>query len=241
MLARMLRLPADLRNRFDLSSLRRVVHAAAPCPVDVKRGIIDWWGPILDEYYSGTEGFGITYITSDEWLRHPGSVGRPILGEVHVVDDEGRELSVGEVGTVCFGDAGHARATFDDMGFIDAEGYLYLTDRRTHMIVSGGVNIYPREVEELLARHPAVDDVAVIGVPDDDFGEQVKALVQTATGVEGDDSLAADLLSFCHDHLAGFKCPRSIDFVVLPREPTGKLAKGPLRDRYWAGHTTRII
>lgn len=242
MLSRLLRLPVEFREQFDLTSLSRVVHAAAPCPVEVKRQVIDWWGPILDEYYSGSEGVGITYITSNEWLDHPGSVGRPILGTVHVLDDDGNELPAHEVGTIYFsGGATEGPATLDDMGYVDSDGYVYLTDRRTNMIVSGGVNIYPREIEEVLLQHPAVADVAVIGVPDGDFGEQVKALVQPAAESPADDSLADELMGWCRQRLAAYKCPRSVDFVELPREPTGKLPKGPLRERYWSGHQTRIV
>jgi fatty-acyl-CoA synthase len=259
MMLRLLRLPPKARDRYDLSSLRRVIHAAAPCPPQVKRGLIEWLGPIVDEYYSGTEGTGITYITSSEWLTHPGSVGRPILGEVGIFDDDGERLGTGKTGTVYFG-AGPAYvyrndsaataarvrpdgwSTLDDMGYVDADGYLYLTDRRTYMVVVGGVNVYPREVEDALLDHPAVADVAVLGVPDAEYGEQVKAVVEVEAGVVGGDALAEQLLAHCRERLSTVKVPRSIDFSdQLPRTETGKLRKGVLREQYWAGHETRIV
>jgi long-chain acyl-CoA synthetase len=257
MFIRLLRLPEAQRRAYDLSSLRSVIHAAAPCPPDVKEAMIRWLGPIVDEYYSGSEGSGITYLTSQEWLEHRGSVGRPILGEVSITDDDGRPLPAFEPGTIWFrggqryeyrGDPEATAAkrdrrgwtTLDDVGYLDRDGYLYLTDRRTHMIVSGGVNVYPLEAENVLAAHPAVDDVAVIGVPHPEFGEEVKAVV-VATG-DCDDALADELIAYCRAHLAHPKCPRSVDFVdELPRLATGKLAKHKLKDRYWAGHATRLL
>jgi fatty-acyl-CoA synthase len=257
MFVRLLRLPPDERDRYDVSSLRRVVHGAAPCPVDVKRQMIEWWGPIIDEYYSGTEDIGGTYITSPEWLEHPGSVGRPDV-ECHVVDEDGAELPPGRDGLVYFAggrgseyhDAPEETAsstndrgwrTLGDVGHLDDDGYLYLTDRAAHMIISGGVNIYPQEAENVLASHPDVLDVAVIGVPDAEMGECVLALVIAADG-DGGPALGAELVAHCRSRLAGFKCPQRVEFVDdLPRDPTGKLAKHRLRERYWQGHRTRIV
>lgn len=257
MLIRLLRLPAEERAAADLSSLRKVLHAAAPCPPDVKDELISWLGPIVDEYYSGSEGSGITYVTSTEWLAHRGSVGRPILGSVSITDDDGNELGVDEAGTIWFtggatyeyrGDPAATAArrdrrgwtTLDDVGYLDADGFLYLTDRRTHMIVTGGVNVYPREAEDVLSGHPRVDDVAVIGVPHPEFGEEVRAVVKPVG--RGDDALAAELIEHCRSRLAHLKCPRSVDFVDdLPRLPSGKLAKHVLKDRYWSDHPTRRI
>jgi long-chain acyl-CoA synthetase len=252
MFVRMLKLPDAERLRYDHSSLRAVVHAAAPCPVEVKRQMIDWWGPIVSEFYSATEGIGATFITAQDWLAHPGSVGKPMLGIAHVLDDGGDEAAAGEIGTIWF-EGGlpfeyhndpdktastmneKGWATVGDVGYVDDDGYLYLTDRRTFMIISGGVNIYPQEVENLLVTHPKVMDVAVIGVPSDDLGEEVKAVVQP---VEWDDAgpvLGQELVELCRSHLAAYKCPRSVDFdPELPRLDTGKLYKRLLRDRYWA-------
>jgi long-chain acyl-CoA synthetase len=261
MFVRMLKLPEERRARADTSSLEAVVHAAAPCPVDVKRRMIDWWGPIIHEYYAGTEGGGITWVTSAEWLDHPGSVGRFVLGAPHILDDDGRELPVGEPGVIWFeadtnhfeyhNDPAKTRETFNDrgwftlwdIGYLDAEGYLYLTDRKLYMIVSGGVNVYPQEAEDVLVMHPKVADVAVIGVPSDEMGQEVKAVVQPAAGVEPDASLESELIEFCRDHLAHYKCPRSVDFdPALPRLDTGKLYKRLLLDRYWSGRgASRIV
>ncbi|MCV7151305.1 AMP-binding protein [Mycolicibacterium pyrenivorans] len=253
MFVRLLKLDKDVRSRRDLSSLRMVIHAAAPCPVDVKRAMIDWLGPIVYEYYSSTEAHGMTFIDSDEWLAHPGSVGRAVLGVLHICDDDGSELPVGDVGTVYFerdqlpfeyhddpaktAEAQHPDhpcwTTVGDLGRVDEDGYLYLADRKSFMIISGGVNIYPQEVENSLALHPAVHDVAVIGVPHPDLGEQVKAVVQLAAGVAGSPALAAELIDYTRERVAHYKAPRSVDFVdELPRTPTGKLVKGALRDRY---------
>ena len=256
MFVRMLRLPPEVRDRHDRSSLRHAIHAAAPCPVEVKRAMIDWWGPIVTEYYSGTEAVGRTSISSREWLERPGSVGRPELGRLHVVGDDGRELGPGETGLVCFsgvprfeyhGDPERTRAAYDaqgrasigDVGHVDADGYLYLTDRASHMIISGGVNVYPQETENLLIGHPAVADVAVIGVPDAEFGESVKAVVVPREGVVPSDALAAELVAWCRARLSAIKCPRSVDFVdALPRTEAGKLMKRVLRDRYASGDRT---
>ena len=259
MFVRMLKLPDAERSRFDLSSLRVAVHAAAPCPIQVKEQMIAWWGPVLFEYYAGTEGNGFTAINSEEWLAHKGSVGRPLLGELHIVDDDGHELPTGEVGTIYV--AGGATfeyhndpdktassrnaqgwSTLGDIGYVDADGYLYLTDRKANMIISGGVNIYPQEAENLLVTHPKVADVAVFGVPNPDLGEEVKAVVEPVDMADAGPALERELIEFCQHQLAKFKCPRSIDFEAeLPRHPTGKLYKRLLKDRYWQGHATRIV
>jgi long-chain acyl-CoA synthetase len=258
MFTRLLRLPPAERDRFDTSSLRVVIHGAAPCPVSVKRRMLDWWGPIIDEYYAGTEDIGNTFISAAEWLAHPGSVGRP-MSECHIVSSDGRELPAGQPGLVYFAggrpfsyhnDAGKTEAitnaygwrTLGDIGYLDADGYLYLTDRQAHMIVSGGVNIYPQEAENVLAGHPAVADVAVLGVPDAEMGEAVKAVVVPADPAAAGPELAAELLAACRAELASYKCPRSVDFAgELPREPNGKLYKRRLREQYWAGHESLII
>ncbi len=253
MFHRLLALPAETRERFDTSSLRFVIHGAAPCPVPVKQRLIEWLGPVVVEYYAATEGLG-TLVDSETWLAHPGTVGRPMApGLVKVADEDGNDLPPGEVGLVFlqapaatkfdyYGDTEKTTGAFrgdyftlGDMGYMDAEGFLYLTDRTANLIISGGVNIYPAEVDGVLLEHPAVHDVATIGVPDDDWGEAVKAVVQPAAGVEGTDELAAELMAFCRDHLAHFKCPRSVDFVSeLPREDTGKIFKRKLREQYRA-------
>ena len=242
-MVRLLKLPEVERTRFDLSSLEILVHAAAPCPPDVKRAVIDWLGPIVYEYYSGSEGVGFCAIGPDEWLAHPGSVGRSLLGAVHIVDSDGNEVPPRTEGQVLFevparfeyhGDPDKTAAAFDDrgwgslgdMGWVDEEGYLYLTDRVSNMIISGGVNIYPREVEDALVLHPAVADVAVIGVPDPEMGEAVRAIVQPADPVVDRDALEAELIAFCRDRIAHFKCPRSVRFTDdLPRLPTGKISR----------------
>ncbi|MEQ8717783.1 MAG: acyl-CoA synthetase [Acidimicrobiales bacterium] len=247
MLIRLLGLPDDERLGRDLSSHRMAIHAAAPCPHDVKRRMIEWWGPILTEYYAGTDSGGMTIIDSAEWLDHPGSVGR---GNVRIIDDDGNQLPPGEIGTVYFaggpdlvykGDPDKTAAaclpgglrTAGDCGYLDEGGWLYLTDRRDFMINSGGVNIYPREVEDVLLVHPAVSDVAVFGVPNREFGEEVKAVVQLVPTAVASDELAADIIDHCRLELARFKCPRSVDFVEeLPRSPTGKLMKRLLRAEY---------
>jgi len=249
---RMLKLPGDTRTRHDIASLVAVVHAAAPCPVPVKHAMIEWFGPIIHEYYSGTESCGITALSSAEWLARPGSVGKAVLGTVHIVDDAGAEVANGETGHVYFSDgpafqylndalktaeAHDARgwATLGDIGRLDADGYLFLTDRNSFMIISGGVNIYPQEIENLLVTHPAVFDVAVIGVPCEEMGERVIAVVQPMPGLVGDATLAEELIVFARRELGGVKTPRRIDFTAeLPREPTGKLMKRKLRETYLA-------
>ena len=259
MFIRMLKLPEAVRRKYDLSSLRVAIHAAAPCPVPVKEQMIEWWGPVIKEYYAGTEGNGFCAIDSADWLAHRGSVGRALLGKIHILDDDGTELPPGEPGTIYFegGNAfeyhkdpdktaasrtAHGWSTLGDIGYVDGEGYLYLTDRKANMIISGGVNIYPQEAENLLVTHPKVHDVAVFGVPNPDFGEEVKAVVQPVDMRDAGPALAEELIAFCREHLSPIKCPRSIDFEAeLPRHPTGKLYKRLLKDRYWAGHTTRIL
>jgi acyl-CoA synthetase (AMP-forming)/AMP-acid ligase II len=262
MFVRMLKLPADVRPKYDLSSQRCAIHAAAPCPVEIKREMIEWWGPIIEEYYSATEGMGATFINSEQWLAHPGSVGRTMLGPIHIVDEDGNELPAGEVGTVFFEPVSsrpgfeyhkdetktresfdqHGWATVGDMGYLDEEGYLYLTDRRTFMIVSGGVNIYPQEAENVLINHPKVFDVAVFGIPDAEMGEKVHGVVQPARWEDAGPELERELLDYCRAHLAHYKCPRAVDFErELPRQPTGKLYKRLLRDRYWGNKTSRIV
>ena len=252
MFVRLLKLEPQERNR-DVSSLRVVIHAAAPCPVDVKHAMIDWLGPVLYEYYASTEVHGMTVIDSADWLAHPGSVGRAVLGVLHICDDTGRELPAGSVGAVYFerdelpftyhndpektSAAQHPEhpfwTTVGDLGYLDGDGYLYLADRKSFMIISGGVNIYPQEIENVLAMHPAVHDVAVIGIPDPEMGEQVKAVVQLGAGVEAAADLERALIEHVRERIAHYKAPRSVDFVDdLPRTPTGKLVKGKLRERY---------
>jgi long-chain acyl-CoA synthetase len=250
MFVRMTKLPEQVRSRFDLSSLRAVVHAAAPCPVEVKRAMIEWWGPIVHEYYSSTEAVGFTFITAQEWLRRPGSVGKALVGQPHILDDAGKELPPGEVGTVWFSEiadfAYHkdpeksaqvrrpdGAATVGDIGYLDDEGYLYLTDRKNYVIISGGVNLYPREIEDVLVTHPKVTDVAVLGVPDSDLGEAVKAVVEPVNWNEAGPELEAELIAYCRQHLSHHKCPRSVDFERrLPRLDNGKLYKRALLERY---------
>ena len=259
MFIRMLKLPEEVRARYDVSSLRVAVHAAAPCPVPVKEQMIEWWGPILHEYYAGTEGNCFVYTNSEDWLAHKGTVGRCVLGEVHVCDDEGNELPPGEPGTLYFANGpefeyhgdeaktaasrdpkGRGWTTLGDVGYVDEDGFIYLTDRRDYMIISGGVNIYPQEAENVLAVHPKVADVAVFGVPDDEMGEAVKAVVQPLSMDDAGPELGAELIAYCRDRLAHYKCPRSVDFrAELPRHPTGKLFKRLLRDEYWAERPAR--
>jgi len=251
MFVRMLKLPAAVRDSYDVSSLKRVVHAAAPCPVEIKQQMIDWWGPIVDEYYSSSEGAGITFITADDWMRRPGSVGKPLLGVAHILGENGDDLPAGQPGQVYF-DIGqvsfeyhrdpektaasrskHGWVTVGDVGYLDDEGYLYLTDRRHHMIISGGVNIYPQEAENLLVTHPKVLDAAVFGIPDDEMGQAVKGVVQTVDPADATEELADELLSWLRERLAHYKCPRSISFEAqLPRTDTGKLYKQNLVAQY---------
>jgi acyl-CoA synthetase (AMP-forming)/AMP-acid ligase II len=256
MFVRMLKLDPSERAG-DVSSLRTVIHAAAPCPVEVKRQMIEWWGPIIFEYYAGTEGNGFVACNSEEWLAHPGTVGHALTGIVHIVDEEsGEEMPVGETGTVYFEGGAtfeyhndpektagsrlkNGWSTLGDIGRLDEDGFLYLTDRKAYMIISGGVNIYPQETENVLTMHPKVMDVAVFGVPNADFGEEVKAVVQPMSWDDAGPDLERELIAFCKEHLSPIKCPRSIDFEQeLPRHPTGKLYKRLLRDRYWAEATS---
>lgn len=255
MFIRMLKLPEEVRQRFDLSSLQRVTHAAAPCPAEIKRQMIDWWGPIVTEYYAGTESHGLTFIDSEQWLTHQGSVGTAILGKLHICADDGTEVGTGETGLVYFEnekpsfeyhrdekktrEGRHPEhdnwATLGDIGYVDEEGFLYLTDRKAFMIISGGVNIYPQEVEDCLVLHDKVADVAVFGLPDPEMGEFVQAVVQPAEGVVADEALEQELREYTRSHIAHFKVPRVIDFrPELPRLPTGKLYKRLLREEYLA-------
>jgi long-chain acyl-CoA synthetase len=254
MFHRLLSVSPEARERYDVSSLRFVIHGAAPCPVAVKQGLIDWLGPIVWEYYAATEGTA-SFVDSPTWLEHPGTVGKPLAeGLVMIGDDDGKELAIGEIGLVYirapregrfeyYGDpektAGSYRGdyfTLGDMGYLDDEGYLFLTDRSVNLIISGGVNIYPAEVDAALLEHASVGDAATIGVPDAEWGEQVKAVVELQPGVEGSDELAAELIEHCRSRLAHYKCPRTVDFVVeLPRQDNGKIYKRLLRDQYRAG------
>jgi long-chain acyl-CoA synthetase len=251
MFVRMLKLPDRVRTRYDMSSMQVAVHAAAPCPVDVKQRMLDWWGPIVFEYYAGTENNGFCSITPQQWLQHKGSVGRASQGVLHICDEEGHELPAGATGLVYFSNGpefeyhndpvrtaqtrnAQGWSTLGDIGKLDEEGYLYLVDRRAFMIISGGVNIYPQEAESVLIGHPKVADVAVIGVPSEDLGEEVRAVVQLLNPADAGAETEAELLAYCRQHMAPFKCPRSVDFdAALPRHPTGKLYKQLVRRRYW--------
>jgi long-chain acyl-CoA synthetase len=260
MFSRMLKLPPEERAQADVSSLKIAVHAAAPCPAQVKEAMIDWWGPIIHEYYGATEGMGFSACNTPEWLAHRGSVGKVLMGEIHILDEQMQPVPRGQSGEIWFKTASPfvyfndpertaltrspdgTMTTVGDMGYLDEDGFLYLTDRSTFMIISGGVNIYPQECENLLITHPKVADAAVFGVPNEDLGEEVKAVVQPLPGLAHTPELAAELIAFCREHLAHLKCPRSIDFSdQLPRLPTGKLYKRVLRDAYWAGHKNRIV
>ena len=251
MFVRMLKLPKAVRERYDVSSMQVALHAAAPCPIEVKEQMIEWWGPIVWEYYSSSEGAGFTLIDANSWLTHKGSVGRPLFGVPHICDDEGRELPPGEVGTVWFSElrdkfAYHNEpaktesaynkdgwATCGDMGYLDEEGFLYLTDRRNFMIITGGVNVYPAEVENVLIGHPKVADVAVFGVPNEEFGEEVKAVVQPGNWVDATDETAFELLEWLRERLSHVKVPKSLDFMEqLPRMDNGKLYKRHLMEAY---------
>lgn len=256
MFIRMLKLEPDVRSQYDCSTITHAVHAAAPCPIETKRKMIEWWGPVIHEYYAGTEGNGFVYCNSEQWLAHPGTVGTAIQGIVHICDDEGNEVANGESGTIFFENGGifeyhndkektkasrdplgRGWSTLGDIGYQDADNYLYLTDRKAFMIISGGVNIYPQESENILINHPKVIDVAVFGVPNADFGEEVKGVVQPVTMPANEEEarlLSQELIVFCRSQLADIKCPRSIDFRTdLPRHPTGKLYKRLLKDEYW--------
>jgi len=258
MFIRMLKLSEEDRNRFNLSTLKCAIHGAASIPIPIKEKMIEWWGPILIEYYSGTEQNGATMIFSEDWLKHKGSVGKAILGEIHIVDSDGNELPPGEPGVIYFSGGDYFEyhddpdktaesrnsrgwSTLFDMGYVDEEGYLYLTDRKTNMIISGGVNIYPQETENHLVTHPKVKDVAVFGIPHDEFGEEVKAVVQPFKMSDAGPELEQELIEFCKMKLSKMKCPKSVDFIEdFPRTPAGKLMKRFLRDKYWEGKEQNI-
>jgi len=251
MFIRMLKLPEAVRKKYDVSSLKVAIHAAAPCPIPIKEQMIDWWGPIIYEYYSSTESPTVTIIDSHDWLSKKGSVGRPIFGKIHILDDNEDDLPIGEPGLICVEDGvvfayhndpqktaesrnSRGWSIVGDIGMLDKDGYLYLTDRKADMIISGGVNIYPQEAENLLVTHPKVNDAAVFGIPNEDLGEEVKAVVQPIDMALAGPELEEELLAFCHQKLSKIKCPRSIDFEAdLPRYPNGKLLKRLLKDRYW--------
>ena len=258
MFHRMLALPDDVKAEYDVSSLRQVIHSAAPCPIDVKRRMLEWWGPTIYEYYAATEGGG-TLVTPDEWLQKPGTVGKPWpISQVKVLDDDGNELPPGQIGTVYMkmgdiqfeyhGDEEKTKKTWrdgfftvGDAGELDEDGWLFLRDRKSDMIISGGVNIYPAEIEGELLTHPKVGDAAVFGIPDDDWGEQIKAVVEPASGVEAGPELEQELIGHLQDRIAKYKIPKSVDFVAeLPRDPNGKLYKRKLRDPYWEGRERQI-
>ena len=262
MFSRMLKLEESERHRYDLSSHKVAIHAAAPCPPKVKEQMFDWWGRIIYEYYAGTELNGMTHTGPDEWFEHRGTVGKPILGIIHICDDNGTELPTGETGIVYFEmpempfeylkdpdktkEAQHPEhanwTALGDVGYVDEDGFLYLTDRASYMIISGGVNIYPQEIENALILHPKVLDVAVIGVPNEEMGEEVRAVVQTTDGAVPGTELEAELIAYAREHIAHYKCPKSIDFRdELPRLPTGKLYKRLLRDEYWGKGGSRIV
>lgn len=256
---RMLKLPNDVRSKYDVSTLKCAIHAAAPCPVPVKEQMIDWWGPVLMEYYAGSEGQGLTFLNSHDWLEHKGSVGKAILGVVHICDDNGDEVPPRTEGGVFFesdfkftyhndkkktAEAAnkHGWTTLGDVGWMDEDGYLYLTDRKSFMIISGGVNVYPQEIENLLITHDKVADAAVIGAPDDDLGERVVAVVQPLDPADAGDALADELREFMRGTLSGVKMPKQIDFRdELPRHATGKLYKRLLRDEYWGKKDAKIV
>ena len=255
---RLLALPERTRSGFDLSSLRHMIHAAAPCPVDIKRRMLEWWGPVVYEYYAASEGGG-TLVPPDEWVRKPGTVGRAWAGsQIRILDDDGNDCPSGTPGTVYMalgtadfeyhGDKNKTAAnrrdgffTVGDIGYLDEDGYLFLCDRKIDMIIAGGVNIYPTEIENALLAHPKVGDAAVFGIPHEDWGEEVKAAIEPAAGVEPGPALADELAEFCRQNLARYKCPRSFDFVrEMPRDPNGKLFKRKLRDPYWQDRARAI-
>lgn len=262
MFSRMLKMDPAERTNFDLSSHKIAIHAAAPCPRQVKQQMFDWWGPIIYEYYGGTEINGITHVTPEAWLNRPGTVGQAVLGIIHICNEDGLECKPGEEGIVYFElprlpfeylkdkektkDAQHPQhenwSALGDIGYVDEDGFLFLTDRATFMIISGGVNIYPQEIEDALIMHADIADVAVIGVPNEEMGEEVKAVVQLAEGVSTGTDQEDKLIAFAREQLAHYKCPRSIDFEAeLPRLPTGKLYKRLLKDRYWGRKDTKIV
>jgi len=261
MFVKMFKLPEEIRNKYNLSTHKCAIHAAAPCPIKIKKMMIDWWGPIIHEFYAGSEGNGFIACNSQEWLEHEGTVGKPIVGIPHICNDEGKELDIGEEGTIWFeGDSDFSYhkdqekteesrhpvnknwSTLGDVGKLDNDGYLYLTDRKAFMIITGGVNVYPQETENLLITHPKVSDCAVIGVPNDEFGEEVKAIIEPINWAESGEELEEELINFCKENLSSIKCPKSIDFEKeLPRHPTGKLYKRLLKDRYWGKKDSKIV
>lgn len=262
MFTRMLKLPASDREGFDLSSHKVAIHAAAPCPIEVKKQMLDWWGPIIYEYYAGTEANGFATVGPQDWLKYPGTVGQALGSVIHICDEEGNELPPGETGIVYFEqetisfsyhnspektkDVQHPKhpnwTALGDVGYVNDEGFLFLTDRATFMIISGGVNIYPQEIEDALVMHDKVADVAVIGVPNEEMGEEVKAIVQLADSVIASDEVAAELLAFAREKVAHYKCPKTVDFLAeLPRLPTGKLYKRLLKDKYWGREGSKIV
>ncbi|NIB40501.1 acyl-CoA synthetase [Pseudomaricurvus alkylphenolicus] len=256
---RLLKLESATKQNYELNSLEAVVHAGAPCAATTKRQMIDWWGPIIHEFYAGTEGNGLCYINSEQWLSHPGSVGRPVVGKLHICNDEGEPVAPGEEGLIYFEDGPqfhyhndaqktaeahnqHGWSTLGDVGRVDEEGYLYLTDRKSFMIISGGVNVYPQEIEDLFIAHPKVADVAVIGAPDEDMGERVVAVIQLEAGHTAGERLSEELVNYGRQHLSHIKAPRQVDFVSeLPRHDTGKLYKRLIRDQYWQGRNSKLI
>ncbi|MDZ4052701.1 MAG: acyl-CoA synthetase, partial [Phenylobacterium sp.] len=256
---RMLKLPEEVRTRYDVSSMRSAVHAAAPCPIPVKEQMLAWWGPVIHEYYAGSEGNGFCYVGPHDWLTHKGTVGRAILGEAKIVGEEGEELPPRSEGTVYFAGGApltyhnapdkiaentnqHGWTTLGDVGWLDEEGFLYLTDRKSFMIISGGVNIYPQELENLLITHPKVADAAVVGAPHEEMGEQVAAVIQPMNWDEAGDALKDELMAFCRANLSHVKSPRILDFMQeLPRHPTGKLYKRLIRDAYWGKEGSKIV
>lgn len=256
---RMLKLPPEVRAKYDVSSMRSAVHAAAPCPIPVKEQMIEWWGPVIHEYYAGSEGNGFCYISPQEWLTHKGSVGRAATAELRICGEDGEALPPRAEGVVYFANGApltyhnapdkiaentnqHGWTTLGDVGWMDEEGYLYLTDRKSFMIISGGVNIYPQEIENLLVTHPKVADAAVVGAPDDEMGEKVVAVIQPMEWGAASEDLKAELAAFCRANLSHVKSPRLIDFMEeLPRHPTGKLYKRLIRDAYWGKEGSRIV
>jgi len=256
---RMLKLPEEVRAKYDVSSIASAVHAAAPCPVPVKEQMIGWWGPVIFEYYAGTEGNGFCWINSDNWLAHKGSVGQAVLGELRICDEAGEQVPTRTEGTVYFANGPavnyhnapdktaesynqHGWTTLGDVGWVDEEGYLYLTDRKSFMIISGGVNIYPQEIENLLITHPKVADAAVVGAPHEEMGEQVVAVIQPLDAGVDQAALAEELMAFARANLSHVKSPKRIDFMAeLPRHPTGKLYKRLIRDAYWGKGESRIV
>ena len=256
---RMLKLPQAVRDRYDISSMRSAVHAAAPCPIPVKEQMMAWWGPVIHEYYAGSEGNGFCYVGPQDWLTHKGTVGRAVMAEVRIVDDEGELVPARTEGTVYFANGApltyhnapdkiaentnkHGWTTLGDVGWLDEEGFLYLTDRKSFMIISGGVNIYPQEIENLLVTHPRVADVAVVGAPDEEMGEKVVAVIQPADWADAGDDLRNELMAYCRANLSHIKAPRMLEFMQeLPRHPTGKLYKRLIRDAYWGKEGSKIV